>query len=48
MDSDGNNQRNLTNNRRSDINPAWFGLTFAVDPTSKKLTMWGWLKQVNR
>ena len=48
MDADGGNQQRLTNSRRNDAHPAWFGSTFAVTPAGKILTMWGWLKQVNR
>ena len=49
MDVDGVQQpRRLTNNRRNDINPAWFDPAFAVAPAGKKFTVWGWLKQVNR
>ena len=52
MDTDGKNQQRLTNNRHDDVDPAWFDpafvSAFAVSPTGKKLTMWGWLKQVDR
>ena len=48
MDADGSNPQNLINNPRNDAHPAWFGSTFAVAPAGKILTMWGWLKQVNR
>ena len=48
MDSDGGNQHNLTNNPHADTDPAWYNPAFAVAPTGKELTMWGWLKQVNR
>ena len=57
MDADGGgNQRRLT--KRSPVmtlDPAWFDPAFAVEvvpfavaPAEKKLTMWGWLKQVAR
>ena len=48
MDADGSNQQNLTNNPHGDSGPAWFVSAFAVAPAGKKLTMWGWLKQVDR
>ena len=55
MDADGGNQRRLTKNRQDDFRPAWFDPAFAVEvvpfavaPAEKKLTMWGWLKQVAR
>ena len=48
MDADGGNQRNLTNNPNDDTEPAWFDPAFAVSPAGKILTMWGWLKQVDR
>ena len=48
MDADGKNQKNLTKNPHTDTTPAWFGSAFAVAPASKKLTMWGWFKQVDR
>ena len=48
MDADGGNQQNLTD-------PAWFDPAFAVEvtpfavaPASKKLMMWGRLKQVDQ
>ena len=42
--------RRLTNNPHIDIDPAWYApaFAFAVTPTGKKITMWGWLKQVAR
>ena len=48
MDADGGNPQNLTNNPRGDFSPAWFNSPFSVSPAGKKLTMWGWLKQINR
>ena len=52
MDTDGKNQQRLTNNRHDDVDPAWFdpafASAFAVAPAGKKLTMWGWFKQVDR
>ena len=55
MDADGGNRRNLTKNRGDDWHPSWFDPAFAVEiapfavgPAGKKLTMWGWLKQVDR
>ena len=48
MDNDGGNQQKLTNNPHLDGAPAWFGPAFAVAPTGKKFTTWGWLKQVDR
>ena len=48
MDADGGNQRNLTNNPHDDTDPAWYNPAFAVGPAGKILTMWGWLKQVDR
>ena len=47
MDADGGNQQRLTNSRRNDAHPAWFGSTFAVTPAGKILTIWGRLKQVD-
>ncbi len=48
MDADGGNPQNLTNNPNNDLQPAWFGPAFAVAPAGKTLTIWGWLKQVDR
>ncbi len=48
MDADGKNERNLTFNRHADTDPAWVGPAFSVSPAGKKITMWGWLKQVDR
>ena len=56
MDANGGNQRNLTKHGGHDRAPAWYTPTLAVAPvpvtgssrTGKKLTMWGWLKQVDR
>ena len=47
MDTDGKNTRRLTNNPHSDGSPAWFGPAFAVSPTGKQFTTWGWLKQID-
>ena len=48
INTDGKNPRNLTNNPHDDTNPAWYNPAFAVAPTGKILTMWGWLKQIDR
>ena len=48
IDTDGGNLRNLTNNAAMDSSPAWFRPPLAVAPAGKKLTMWGWFKQVVR
>ena len=48
MDTDGKNPRNLTNHPDDDTAPTWFGSAFAVAPTGKKSTRWGWLKQADR
>ena len=49
MNADGDNPQNLTNNnRQNDVNPTWYNPAFAVAPAGKILTMWGWLKQVDR
>ena len=56
MNADGARQvRRRTKNGGDDTDPAWFDPAFAVEiapfavaPADKKLTMWGWLKQVNR
>ncbi len=48
MDADGKNPQRLTNNPHDDVSPAWLNSPFSVSPVGKKLTMWGWLKQVNR
>ena len=51
INTDGNNPRNLTNHPDDDTVPAWFGPAVApaaVAPAGKKITMWGWLKQVDR
>ena len=48
MDADGGNPQNLTNNPQNDLQPAWFGPAFAVAPAGKTLTIWGWLKQLDR
>ena len=48
MDADGENPRRRTNNPHGDYSPAWLHSPFVVDPTGKKLTMWGRFKQVDR
>ncbi|MCE2397361.1 PD40 domain-containing protein [Candidatus Poribacteria bacterium] len=50
MDADRNNPLNLTNNPHNDGGPAWFNpaFAFAGSPAGKIVTMWGWLKQVDR
>ena len=56
MNADGARQvRRRTKDGRDDTDPAWFDSAFAVEvapfavsPTGKKFTMWGWLKQVAR
>ena len=48
MDADGGNLQNFTNNRDADVSPAWYVPAFAVAPTGKKFTIWGWLKQIDR
>ena len=53
MNADGARQvRRRTKSDRDDTDPAWFdpafAPVFAVAPAGKKLTMWGWLKQVAR
>ena len=48
MDTDGGNLQNLTNNPHNDTDSAWYNPAFAVAPTGKKFTIWGWLKQVDR
>ena len=53
MNADGVRQvRRLTKDGSDDTDPAWFDPAFvpvfAVSPAGKKLTMWGWLKQVDR
>ena len=42
--------RRLTNNPHDDTDPAWYdpAFAFAVASARKKITIWGWLKQVNR
>ena len=35
----------LTDNPQADTDPAWLNPAFAVTPTRKKITVWGWLKQ---
>ena len=40
--------KKITNNVHDDTDPAWFDPTFVVAPVGKKLTIWGWLKQVNQ
>ena len=56
MNPDGARQmRRLTKEGSDDTDPAWFDPAFAVEvapfavaPTGKKTTMWGWLKQVDK
>ena len=53
MNADGARQvRRLTKDGSGATDPAWFDPAFvpvfAVSPVGKKLTMWGWLKQVDR
>ena len=56
MNADGVRQvHRLTKDGSDDTDPAWFDPAFAVEiapfavaPVGKKLTMWGWFKQVNR
>ncbi len=53
INADGARQvRRRTKDGSDDTDPAWFDPAFvpafAVSPASKKLTTWGWLKQVTR
>ena len=56
MNADGARRvRRLTKDRSDDTDPTWFNPAFAVEvapfavgPANKKITMWGWLKQVDR
>jgi Tol biopolymer transport system component len=54
MNADGPQQvRRLTKNPFADRDPTWFDpafavAPFAVAPTGKKITIWGWLKQVDQ
>ena len=53
MNADGARQvRRRTKDGRDDTDPAWFDPAFvpvfAVAPVGKKLTMWGWFKQIDR
>ena len=48
MDADGGNPRNITNHPEDDEDPAWYNPVLLVTPAGKTLTMWGWLKQVDR
>ena len=48
INADGKNPRKLTNNPHDDTDPAWFNGAFAVTPAGKMLTIWGWLKQIDR
>ena len=56
MNADGARQvRRRTKDGSEDTDPAWFDPAFAVEiapfavaPVGKKITMWGWLKQVDR
>ena len=55
MNADGPRQvRRRTKDGSEDTNPVWFDPAFAVEvapfavaPADKKLTIWGWLKQLN-
>ena len=38
----------LTNNPQADTDPAWYNPAFSGALADKKITMWGWLKQVVR
>ena len=48
MDANGRNQRRRTKNGSYDGSPAWYAPALAVAPAGKTLTIWGWLKQVDR
>ena len=48
MDANGRNQRRRTKHGSYDGGPAWYAPALAVAPVGRTLTMWGWLKQVNR
>ena len=56
MNTNGVRQmRRLTKDGSEDTNPAWSDPAFAVDiapfavgPARKRLTIWGWLKQVHK
>ena len=48
MDANGGNQRNLTKHGSHDGSPAWYTPALAVAPAGKTLTIWGWLKQLDR
>ena len=48
MDANGNNRRRLTKHGGHDFGPAWYTPAFAVALAGQILTVWGWLKQVDR
>ena len=48
MDANGRNPRRLTKHGGHDGAPAWYTPALAVSPSGKKITMWGWLRQVDR
>ena len=48
MGANGGNLRNLTKHGGHDVAAAWYIPPFAVALAGKILTIWGWLKQVNR
>lgn len=48
MDTDGKNQRNLTNHQSDDQEPAWFDPTFSVTSAGRLLLTWSWLKRIER
>ena len=48
MNTDGKNQRNLTNHQSDDQEPAWFDSTFFVTTVGKRLLTWGQLKRLKR
>ena len=45
MDADGKNQRNITNNPASDVDPDWSAFAYPVSFAGKLKAIWGWLKQ---
>ena len=48
IDADGGNLQRLTNNPNADVDPAWLNTPFSVSPAGKKITVWGWVKQLDR
>ena len=48
MNADGSNPQNLTNHPNDDEDPAWYNSVLSVASAGKKITMWGWLKQLDR